>query len=105
MSSRDRGSVSVELALALPSVVLVLGFVLAGASWVDADIAATHAATTAARVALSEGDDAAEAAARRISGGTVVVTRDDHWIVAHVSVPGNGPVPDATAVARVPVQP
>jgi len=101
----ERGSVSVELALGLPSVVLVLGFVLAGASWVHADIAATHAATTAVRVALTEGDGAAAAAATRIAGGTVVITREGDWIVARVSVRGKGAVPDAVADARVPAQP
>ncbi|WP_430868266.1 TadE family type IV pilus minor pilin [Demequina aurantiaca] len=96
---------SVELALALPSVVLVLGFVLAGAAWVRMDIAATQAASTAARVALTDGDAAATSAAQRMSTGSVEVTREGDWIVARVTVPGAGPVPDVEAMARVPLQP
>lgn len=101
----ERGSVSVEFALALPSVVLVLGFILAGATWVRADIGATQAAATAARIALTDGDEAGVAAGVRVSNGVVSVTREAGWIVARVTVPGTGPVPDARAIARVPARP
>ncbi|WP_160300059.1 TadE/TadG family type IV pilus assembly protein [Demequina oxidasica] len=102
---RERGSVSVELALALPSVVLVLGFVLTGASWVRAEVSATQAAAVAARIALTDGDAAAVDAAIRISGGVASVSRDGAWVVVSVIVEGQGPVPDGEATARVPVQP
>lgn len=101
----DHGSVSVELALALPSVVIVLGLVLAGAAWVRDDIAASHAATTVARIALTDTDAAAAASGERISGGEVSIVRDGGWIVARVTVAGVGPLPDAQGVARVPSYP
>jgi Flp pilus assembly protein TadG len=111
--SEDAGTVTVELALALPSVVLVMGIVMAGGMWLRTEIIATSAAATAARVAMTDGVAAAQATAERVSGGDAggavraVVALEDGgtWIVARVVVTGSGPMPDASATARVPAQP
>ena len=55
---RDRGSVSVELATALPAVVLVLAMVLAVVGWARAGVAAADAAALASRIAAVEGAQA-----------------------------------------------
>jgi Flp pilus assembly protein TadG len=103
---RDDGTVSVELALALPSVVVVLGLVMAGGVWLRADITATHAASSAARIALTQGEAAGTAAAERMTGGTAYVSDGGGggWITARVVVPVGGPMPDVEATARVPGQ-
>ena len=103
---RDDGTVSVELALALPSVVVMLGLVMAGGVWLRADITATHAASSAARIALTQGVAAGRAAAERMTGGTAYVSDDGKggWITARVVVPVGGPMPDVEATARVPGQ-
>lgn len=100
----DRGSVTAELALALPSVVVVLGLVIAGGVWMRADIGATQAAASAARIALTQGAEAAEAAAETMVDGQAYVSEAGGWITARVVIAGVGPMPDVEAVARVPGQ-
>lgn len=101
----DAGSVTAELALALPSVVVVLGLVMAGGAWLRADIAASYAASNAARIALTQGTDAGVAAAERMTHATADVNDDGEWITARVVISGTGPMPDVVATARIPGQP
>lgn len=101
----ERGSVTVELALALPSVVVVLGLVMAGGAWLSTDIVATRAAANAARIAMTDGEAAGVRAAERIAGGSAYVSEMGGWITAHVVVAGPGAMPDVEATATVPRQP
>jgi len=102
----DGGAVTIELALALPSVVAILGFVLAGAAWLRADMVATHAAASAARIALTDSASEAEAVARRIAGDAarIVVDTDGGWVSVQVVMPGAALMPDAQATVRAPAQ-
>ena len=97
VTQRDRGSATVEFALTLPAVVLVLAAVLGGARHAADAAVARDAAATAARVALVDGARAGERAGARI---TVHLTADEGWWVARATVHVPGPMPDATAVAR-----
>ena len=101
-SSHDRGSVTLEFALTLPAVVLVLAAVLAGAQHAADAAVARDAAATAARVALVDGERAGERAGAAVAPGatTVTLNTDDGWWVARATVHVAGPLPDVTAVAR-----
>ena len=98
----DRGSATVEFALALPAVVLVLAGVLAGTSHAADAMVAREAAAVAARVALVDGEAAGERAGAAVAPGRVAVsvTTDDGWWVATATIAVPGPLPDATATAR-----
>ena len=98
----DRGSATVEFALTLPAVVLVLAAMLGGARHAADAAVARDAAATAARVALVDGAAAGERAGTRVGSAriTVRLTTDDGWWVARATVHVPGPLPDATAVAR-----
>lgn len=90
----ERGSVTAELALALPSVVLVLAAVLLTAAAAGVRLQCAEAARAGARAAAIGVDDAAVAAvARQVagSGATVTVRRDPPWVEVTVtgSVPGS----------------
>lgn len=110
---RDRGSVTAELAVALPAVVVVLALVLTVGAASVARLRAVDAASAAARSAALHEDDAAQrAAAVRVGGdGTSVRTSQaGEWVTADVEVPvvgrlgpfGSGPLrATAHAVARV----
>jgi hypothetical protein len=88
----DGGAVTVELALALPAVVLVVGVLLVTLAVGGAQVRVSDAARTAARVAaLGESDAEVAAAARRVlPGAQVRVQRADGWVTVDVSasVPG-----------------
>lgn len=83
----ERGSVTVEFALALPALVLVLGLMLSACRWAMDVAVAQSAAGEAARVAITSSDADAEAVGRRISpGAAVTVSRGDGSITACVTV-------------------
>lgn len=105
----DRGAVTVELALALPAVVLVLAVMLATVGLGAAQLRCIDAARAGARVAaLGPGDAEVVAAAREVAGpaAEVVVDRSPPWVRVSVRmlgpggpVTGGAPVLSATATA------
>ena len=100
---RDRGSATVEFAVALPAVALVLGLILGCATWGVGAIRVQHAANEAARVAIVDSAASAVASAEHIAGpgASARVTRDGEWILVAVDVPARwGPAFHAEAVAR-----
>ena len=85
---RDRGSVTAELAVGLPAVVLLLVALLTVASSAIAQTRCTDAARAGARAAaLGEPDGAVTATARRLAGedASVAVTRAGQWVTVEVS--------------------
>ena len=99
----DRGSATVEFAVALPAVALVLGLVLGSATWAVGAIRAQHAANEGARAAVVGTPADARAAAERVAGpgAVVTVTRADAWITVTVDAPAPwGPPFHTGAVAR-----
>lgn len=93
---------TVELALALPAVAVLLALAL-GAVRLTVDAAVAYdAASTAARVAMVDGQTngvwAGEQAAR--GRATVTVIQDGEWWVAVAVVDAPGAWPDARATAR-----
>jgi hypothetical protein len=97
----ERGSVTAELAVALPAVVLVLVLVLSVGSASVARLRAVDAAGVGARVAaLGEGDGAVSDAVRRVAGtgADASVRHDGDWVDVEVTVPvigqwfGGGPL-------------
>lgn len=89
----DEGTVTAELALALPTVLLVLVVLLVTVSAASARLRCEDAARTAARVAaLGQSDEQVAAAAQHLAGpgASVVVVRDPPWVEVRVSaeVPG-----------------
>lgn len=91
----DRGSVSIEAALALSSLVIVAAAFIAGIATVGAQVAAVDAASAAARAA-------AIGVSYSPPRGHVEVSSDGHLVTAHVSVPG--PLGRMTAQAIVPAE-
>lgn len=103
---RERGSVTAELAVGLPAVVLVLVLVLGVAAAGMTQMRCADGARAAARAAAL-GADAPADDARRVAGGQarVVVARDGPWVTVTVSADVAG-LPgalraSATSVARV----
>ena len=92
---RDRGSVTAELAVALPVVVVLLLAVLALTTTSVARLQVTDAARSAARAAaLGEADSVVRAAATRVGGDrvSVQVSRSGPWVDVTVSRSvGGGP--------------
>lgn len=87
-SRRERGSVTAELAVGLPAVVLLLVALLTVASSAVAQTRCTDAARAGARAAaLGEADGTVVAVARRLAGGdaAVAVIRADEWVTVTVS--------------------
>lgn len=112
MSTRERGSVTVELALALPAVGLLLVAVLVLGSAVVSQLRCADAARAGARAAaLGEQSAQIAAIAGRVAGAgaEVAIDRRGEWVTVTVSraVAAVGPfagVPlraHAAAVARV----
>lgn len=111
MTVRARGSVTVELALALPAVVLLLAAVLTLGSALVGQLRCADAARAGARAAaLGEGSAEIAAIAGRVAGdgATVAISTAGGW--ATVTVSGSvlaaadlgGPLrTHASAVARV----
>ena len=87
MTGRARGSVTVELALALPAVVLLLVAVLTLGSAVVGQLRCADAARAGARAAaLGEGSAEIAAIAGRVAGdgATVGVSRTGVWVTVTV---------------------
>ena len=92
-AARDRGAVTVELALALPAVVLVLAVMLATVGLGAAQLRGLDAARAGARVAALGLPDAEVAAtAREVAGpaAQVVIERTPPWVRVTVRVLGPG---------------
>jgi Flp pilus assembly protein TadG len=83
----DRGTVTVEAALALCSLVVVLALVLSAVSAVAAQLRCVDAAREAARLTARGEPDRAEDLARRIAppGAVVAVTVQGDEVTARVS--------------------
>ena len=84
----DRGSVTAELAVGLPAVVLLLLAVLGTSAAGVVQQRCAEAARTGARLAaLGEDDAAVGAASRRVAGdaASVGVTRDEGWVTVSVA--------------------
>lgn len=97
----ERGSATVEFALALPAVVLVLAMGLGCAGWVLRAAEAQQAAGQGARVAITGTDAQAVAAA----GGNAQISRNQGWVTVCVSVPAAGVMPGASRCATAKDQP
>ena len=100
--ARDRGAVTVELALALPAVVLVLAVMLATVGLGAAQLRLVDAARAGARVAaLARPDSEVVATARGVAGAGAEVTidRSPPWVRVTVRALGpGGPVTGGVAV-------
>ncbi len=110
MPTGDRGSVTVEAALALCSLVAVLGLVLAAVSAVAAQLRCVDAAREAARLTARGEPARAEDIARRIAprGAVVAVTVRGDEVTARVSAnPAAGLLPgvDVGAEAAAVLEP
>jgi Flp pilus assembly protein TadG len=110
MPTGDRGSVTVEAALALCSLVAVLALVLAAVSAVAAQLRCIDAAREAARLTARGEQDRAEEFARRIAprGAVVAVTVRGDEVTARVSAnPAAGLLPgvDVGAEAAAVLEP
>lgn len=83
--ARERGSVTVEFALGLPSVVLVLALSLSAVAWTLEVQAAQRGASEAARAAIVEPDGRAVAVGERVAeNGRVTISRTDGYVTACV---------------------
>src|SRR5947209_20170089 len=100
MGTGDRGSVTVEAALALCSLVVVLALVLAAVSAVAAQLRCIDAAREAARLTARGEQGRAEEVARRIAPRGAVVALPVHGGEGHA--PGSAtPAPGLVAVCAV----
>lgn len=84
----DRGSVTAELALALPAVVLVVAVLLVTAAAASAQLRCADGARAGARMAaLGEPDDVVADVAHRVAGAgvEVAVRRAEPWVEVTVS--------------------
>jgi len=96
---RECGSVTVEFALGLPTLILVLAFALSGAAWALEVQAAQGGAGEAARAAIVDRDAEAVGLGRRVSGQSeVTVSRAAGYVTACVVV-AHAPWPRAVRCA------
>lgn len=89
--------------MVLPAIAVLLAVIGVAAQTGIATVRAQDAASTAARVAITDTDAVAQAAAWRVAGtdATVGIVRDGRWIRVTVSEPAPwGLVARGTAVAR-----
>jgi Flp pilus assembly protein TadG len=96
MARSDRGSATVEFALAMPALVVVLVLALGCVRWALDAAQAQSAAAHAARVAIVEPDATAIAAAAHIARATpgdVTLRRAGSWVTVCVTVPAAPPLP------------
>ena len=102
----QRGSATVELALALPAVAVLLAMALGAIRWTVEAAIAQDAAATAARVAMVEGVESGADAGEAVANdrASVVVTQGDGWFVAVATLRSRGPWPQVRATARA-IQP
>lgn len=98
----DGGSASVELAAALPALVLVVALLLAGLAWARDGVVVAHAAGAGVRALIVGSADGAVAAARAVAGdaAAVAVTEADGWATVEVSLSRAGWLPPATSSVR-----
>ena len=83
----EAGSTTVEFALGLPSLVVVLAFALSAVAWALDIESAQHGAAEAARAAIVESDATAAAVATTASGeSAVTVARSGGFVTACVTV-------------------
>lgn len=83
---REAGSATVEFALGLPSLVMVLAIGLSAISWGLRIEAAQRGAAEAARAAIVDSDAAAVAVGVRVAGEPGVhIARSDGWVTACVT--------------------
>lgn len=93
---RERGSTTVEIAIALPAVVVVLGAVLTLGSATTVQLRCADAARAGAReAALGSAEAEVVAVATRVAGegAAVRVVHDDEWVTVQVEravVPWHG---------------
>ncbi len=98
----DRGSATVEFAMLLPAVVMILATLLGSVQWATAQIRVESAAATAARVAIVGTDIESRAAVTQAAGSGVLVSivRDGAWIRVTVTAATTWGLPvRGTAVA------
>jgi Flp pilus assembly protein TadG len=97
----ERGSATVEAALAVCAVVVVLALALSGATAVLAQIRCTDAAREAARLVARGERDRADEAARRIapSGATVMIDVRGDEVAVHVTARPTGLLPGVSVAA------
>jgi len=99
----ERGSATVEAALAVCGVVVVLAMALAGSAAVLAQLRCTDAAREAARLVARGEPERAEEAARRIgpAGARIAVTVNADEVIVAVRVqPGGGILPGLSVGAE-----
>lgn len=101
--SAARGSATVEFAMVLPAMALLLGFIGVATQYGVAMVRAQDAASASARVAITDSNGMAREAALTIvgDGASVDIVRDGEWI--RVTVEDTGPwdlVVRASAVTR-----
>ena len=103
----DRGSATVEFALVLPAAIAMLGAVLGTVAWAQQALIAQDAASTAARVAITDSISVAVSAGQRVAGSDarVEVERAGGWITATVTLPSRGLVPATAVTATAREQP
>lgn len=89
----EQGSASVEFALVLPVLVLVLAWCLGAAAWALQAAQAQRAAAEGARVAITGSDAAALAATARLGGQRAHVSRDGQVVTVCVPVPARMALP------------
>lgn len=90
---RDRGSVTAELAVALPAVVAMLLVVLGVVQAASVRWTCTDGARAGARAAaLGEADPVVRETAQRAAGGaaSVSIVRDGNWVTVEVARPLTG---------------
>ena len=93
----DRGAVTVEFAVALPVVAVVVSLAIGGVVLVDAQGRLQLAAATAARAWGRDDADGAQAALGRLAAGTGShVTRHDGLVCVTVERSGSGPFSSLT---------
>jgi Flp pilus assembly protein TadG len=85
----EGGSATVEFAMVLPAVAVLLGVIGVATQVGLAAIRAQDAASTAARMAVTDSEGEARAVAREIAGddAVVTITRDGSWIEVTVTEP------------------
>ncbi|MCV2394903.1 pilus assembly protein TadE [Actinotalea sp. M2MS4P-6] len=89
---RERGSVTAELAVALPAVVLVVAALLVTVSAGGTQLRADEAARTAARLAAFGASDAEvrAAAVQLLPGATVDIAHEAPWVEVRVAAGAAG---------------
>jgi len=102
-SNADSGMVTAELAIALPTVFVVLVAALSGLFAVTTELRCTDAAATAARlVARGESVATAQSAVRAIAGGAATMQLSDQAGSVRVDVRAPAQIPFLHALLHLP---